>query len=77
MTNPAMARPTLTRKLLLLGALPAIVMFIVLIAFLPRLDCRMPASSCPTAVRCLRTAWRRFWSTLWFPAIVRPLSKFC
>ncbi|WP_286222715.1 ATP-binding protein [Marinobacter apostichopi] len=33
MTNPAMARPTLTRKLLLLGALPAIVMFIVLIAF--------------------------------------------
>lgn len=33
MNSPAVTRPTLTRKLLLLGALPAIVMFIVLIAF--------------------------------------------
>ncbi|WP_203300849.1 response regulator [Marinobacter sediminum] len=33
MNSPEMTRPTLYRKLLLLGALPAIVMFIVLIAF--------------------------------------------
>jgi hypothetical protein len=67
----------LSRKLLLLGALPAVIMFVVLMVFFTSARWMMPARIFPRAASCWQTLLHPLWNTRWLPETGPLLSRFC